>query len=257
MSRNFELLQRLELDRCSSAFPRITPAAQEESASQFSSQLSDDVRTCSPQKQIAIRPEVDAMVQRLFLLSPLERPRVIAISEVGAERHRTSVATEMAHSLARSQTSVCLVDANPDSPGSHEQLGIDNSAGFYDFLRRPSDPMRSFVRAFPASTLSVMTTGSRPQPSCPQSDILSACLGKLRSEFNYVLIDVPDLESDPIGLLALVLTDGVVLVLQAHSTRRDSASKAIQEIKRANGRVLGAVLNDRTFPIPDAIYKRF
>jgi len=52
------------------------------------------------------------------------------------------------------------------------------------------------------------------------------------------------------------LLDGVVLVIKANSSRRDSARDAVQELRSANVRVLGAVLNKRTFPIPERIYKR-
>jgi Mrp family chromosome partitioning ATPase len=50
--------------------------------------------------------------------------------------------------------------------------------------------------------------------------------------------------------------DGVVLVLKANSTRKERARGAVQDLKNAKVRVLGAVLNQRTFPIPDSIYNK-
>jgi Mrp family chromosome partitioning ATPase len=52
------------------------------------------------------------------------------------------------------------------------------------------------------------------------------------------------------------LTDGVVLVLEANSTRKESALKAIESLRAAQIEVLGAVLNKRTFPIPESVYRR-
>jgi Mrp family chromosome partitioning ATPase len=52
------------------------------------------------------------------------------------------------------------------------------------------------------------------------------------------------------------LVDGVALVLKANSSRRDSARDIIQLLQSSNVRVLGAVLNQRTFPIPERIYNR-
>jgi len=52
-------------------------------------------------------------------------------------------------------------------------------------------------------------------------------------------------------------SDGVVLVLKANSSRRDSTREAIQQMQASNVRMLGAVLNQRTFPIPQRIYKHF
>jgi Mrp family chromosome partitioning ATPase len=51
-------------------------------------------------------------------------------------------------------------------------------------------------------------------------------------------------------------SDGIVLVLRANSSRRESARKATQDLQNAKARVLGAVLNQRTFPIPESIYKK-
>jgi len=50
--------------------------------------------------------------------------------------------------------------------------------------------------------------------------------------------------------------DGVVLVVEAHDTKRDVAIRAKQEWERGNTRLLGAVLNNRTFPIPPGLYAR-
>jgi len=44
--------------------------------------------------------------------------------------------------------------------------------------------------------------------------------------------------------------------LQANTTRRETARKVKQEMEAASVRLLGAVLNERTFPIPESIYSR-
>ena len=71
-----------------------------------------------------------------------------------------------------------------------------------------------------------------------------------------MLIDVPPLNqyADAIGLGQL--TDGVVLILEANSTRRESAKKVTESLRASNIPILGAVLNRRTYPIPNALYKK-
>jgi Mrp family chromosome partitioning ATPase len=53
------------------------------------------------------------------------------------------------------------------------------------------------------------------------------------------------------------LADGLVLVLEANSTRREAAMRVTESLSQAQIRVLGAVLNKRTFPIPESLYRRF
>ncbi len=81
-------------------------------------------------------------------------------------------------------------------------------------------------------------------------------LRELRLEFDYTVLHGP-----PAGLCseaALLghLTDGIVLVLEANSTRRVAAQKVKQTLQATNARLLGTVLNQRTFPIPEGIYKK-
>jgi Mrp family chromosome partitioning ATPase len=52
------------------------------------------------------------------------------------------------------------------------------------------------------------------------------------------------------------LTDGIVLILEAGATRREAAQAVTADLRTSKIPILGAVLNKRTFPIPEHIYKR-
>lgn len=57
------------------------------------------------------------------------------------------------------------------------------------------------------------------------------------------------------GMLAANV-DGVVLIVRANRTKREVLTKAEKLVRFGGGRVIGTVLNRRSFPIPEAIYKR-
>jgi Mrp family chromosome partitioning ATPase len=71
-----------------------------------------------------------------------------------------------------------------------------------------------------------------------------------------VLLDVAAMSDANDAVLLGCGTEGVVLVLKANASRRESARTAIHELQSAKARVLGAVLNQRTFPIPETIYNK-
>jgi len=81
-------------------------------------------------------------------------------------------------------------------------------------------------------------------------------LAELRLEFDYTILQGPAAGLSSDATLLGRLSDGVVLVLRANTTRRATAQKAKQMLYSANARLLGTVLSERTFPIPEAIYKR-
>jgi MinD-like ATPase involved in chromosome partitioning or flagellar assembly len=81
-------------------------------------------------------------------------------------------------------------------------------------------------------------------------------LAELRKTFDYVVLYGPPAGAGSEAALLASLCDGMVLVVEANSTRRVAAQKVKERLHAANARLLGTVLSGRTFPIPDAIYRR-
>jgi len=79
---------------------------------------------------------------------------------------------------------------------------------------------------------------------------------ELRAEFDYVLVDAPPVNLYADAILLGQLADGVVLVVQANSTRRETARKVKETLQAAKVNLLGTVLDKRTFPIPEPFYRR-
>lgn len=79
---------------------------------------------------------------------------------------------------------------------------------------------------------------------------------ELREAFDYILISAPALSRETEATLIGQVADGVVLVVEANHTRRETVRRAKEQLESANVRLLGAVLDQRTFPIPERIYKR-
>ncbi len=80
-------------------------------------------------------------------------------------------------------------------------------------------------------------------------------LATLRLEFDYTILQGPAGWHDEAALLGS-LCDGVVLVLRANHTRRLVAQNIAEKLHDAHARLLGAVLTESTFPVPEAIYRR-
>jgi Mrp family chromosome partitioning ATPase len=81
-------------------------------------------------------------------------------------------------------------------------------------------------------------------------------LGEVRREFEYSIVEAPSAgESNEVTAMAQ-FADGIILVLSANKTRRATARKIKETLETAQARLLGTVLSDRVFPIPDAIYRR-
>jgi capsular exopolysaccharide synthesis family protein len=99
--------------------------------------------------------------------------------------------------------------------------------------------------------LKVITSG--PLPPNPAelvtSQRLAQLLGRMRQEFDYVLLDTPPvtLVSDP-AVLAAAHGDGVLLVLDAQNTRRGALRQALRRLEGVGANVLGTVVNNAEVP---------
>jgi hypothetical protein len=82
------------------------------------------------------------------------------------------------------------------------------------------------------------------------------CINLLRSEFDYALIDCSSLKESSDLLSVAPFVDGVILVIEANRTRREQIQHAERTIEKAQGKLLGHILNKRTYMIPDWIYRR-
>lgn len=202
--------------------------------------------------------EEHKLVQRVFLLPGVAAPKVIVFAGVDVGNGSSSLCASAGQALAAQVGKpICVVDGNLRSPRLHDFFGGDNLRGFSECVSQ-SGPIRSFARQCKGSNLWVLTSGfhvAEPQ-ALLNSGRLRQRINELSAEFDYVLIDAPALSACSDASLLGQSADGIVLVIEANATRRETALKCKEALESANIKILGAVLNNRTFPIPEAIYRR-
>jgi Mrp family chromosome partitioning ATPase len=85
---------------------------------------------------------------------------------------------------------------------------------------------------------------------------LAVYFEQLRREYRYILIDCPSLREAEHAVILASLVDGVVLVVEANRTQKDQFHYAERTLEDAGGRILGHVLNKRTYVIPEWLHRR-
>jgi Mrp family chromosome partitioning ATPase len=202
--------------------------------------------------------EIARLVQRVFRTPDGVVPRVLVFAGVEPGAGCTSICAATAETLAAALPGTfCVVDANLRSPALHQYFNLENRVGLADAIVQ-AGPIRSFTQRVEGTNLWVLPSGSVKAGgnALVSSDALQARMVELRSEFNHVLIDSAPLNGyADAGMLGRI-SDGLLLVLQSNATRREAARNVIEGLKSSNVRLLGAVLNKRTFPIPQNLYNR-
>jgi len=200
--------------------------------------------------------EAAKLVQRVFVFSNSHAPRVVVFSSADECNGSGEICFRAGEILAAQRSgSVCLVEANLRAPSLHQFSGLARFPGLTDAMVMPG-PIRDF--GVQVGNLWIVPPGSNR--AATQGHLASGPLrlriGELRKEFDYVLIDAPPVSSCGDAVLLGQLADGVILVVEANSTRRETAWLAKATLEGAKIRLLGGVLNNRTFPIPEALYRK-
>jgi capsular exopolysaccharide synthesis family protein len=256
MSRNFELLKNIGKEQEVFEAPELFVANQEPETVMEAPVLQEP--TIPLNIGVKELEEVSKAVQRLFLVPGSASPRSVVFTGTEPGNGCSWMCARAAEVLAGQVSgTVCVVDANLRAPALHEMFGVPNRQGLSDSLRSV-ERIRGFVGQLSRPNLYLVSCGSPTDnwQALVSSERMRLRLAELSSEFDYVLIDSAAMSVSSDAVVLGGSADGVVLVLKANSSRRESARKAVHELQTARARVLGAVLNQRTFPIPEAIYKK-
>jgi capsular exopolysaccharide synthesis family protein len=185
----------------------------------------------------------------LFSSQQGEIPKVIVLSSPDPGEGKTSTVSNLGIALAEINRRVVIVDGDMRRPRLHRVFGLTGSKGLTDLLRseKPIDqyPIESLVHPTEVPGLYVLPGGSGAVniSNLLYSPRMPELLERLRSEFDTVLIDSPPMLQIPDARVLGRMADGVVLVVRAGQTRRDSAVTASQRFAEDHTRVLGTILN--------------
>lgn len=251
MSRNFELLYQ------SGKMQELLQSQPQHEVLQTAAPVDTTSSTPSIEMGEEVRNEITKLVQSLFRLPDVKGPRRIVFAGNEAGCGCSWTCARVAEVLASQvDASVCVVDGNLRSPSLHEQFGVENHHGLSELLQQ-SEPVREYTHQLSRQNLWLLSCGGAENRHLSLGSArMRTRLAELSSAFDYLLIDTPPLKESNDAVVLGGLTDGVVLVLKANSSRREVARRALQDLQAANVTSLGAVLNQRQFPIPKAIYNR-
>lgn len=167
------------------------------------------------------------------------------------------ICREFAKVLARRlDMSVLLIDADPQGK-QLAHFGIERSAGWSEAVFN-NVPIQYALKQIAASKLFVtqMAIPGESVTKIVHAPEIEAILEELKRQFDYIVIDSLPGTVSVDGLTLSHKVDGVILVVEAESTRWQIVQQTKENIEIRGGNVLGVILNKRRFYIPKFIYDR-
>ncbi len=191
---------------------------------------------------------VKTITTSILLSSPQKPPGIIAITSSQPGEGKTTLAYNIAISMAGLGRKTLLMDGDLRRGSLHEVFGYSNERGLSSVLAGRL-PIEKAIRPTKYSNLYLLPSG--PYPPTPvellSSEGMKELLEKLSRSFRHIIIDTPPLIgiSDPIILSRLA--HKTILVIWAGKTSRKDVMNSLSLLKK-NGIVpLGFILNRMGF----------
>jgi Mrp family chromosome partitioning ATPase len=193
----------------------------------------------------SVNDETLDLVQRIFLLPVEKPPQVVVFAAVDEQGDASGICASVAETLARmSKGPVCLVEGNFRSPNLPGLFGRVNRHGLAEALAG-DEAISTFCQPVAQENLWLLSSGAldASSPSLLTPENLKSRFTELRDAFEFIVVDGPPLGRYAETMIMGRLADGLALVLQAGSTRREAAASAAANLRVANIPIVAAVLN--------------
>jgi non-specific protein-tyrosine kinase len=172
-----------------------------------------------------------------------QHPRVIAVTSSIPSEGKTTVAINLASTLAEAGFSVCLVDADLRRPTIAKVLGLLSPVGLTSVLIHQIELSEAMQNA--GSSFYVLTSG--PTPPNPSEVLASSyvrdVIRSLLDKVDYVVCDTAPLLPVADGSEVAALADGTLLVARHGLTTDAHVKRAVHTLDRVDAKLLGVVLN--------------
>ena len=191
-----------------------------------------------------------ALTSILFSSQNGARPNVLTITSANPSEGKTTIASNLAIALAEVNQRVLLVDGDLRKPRLHDIFNLAKEGGLSEILkdRTPVAEMQlnGSIRQTEVENLWVLPAGEKSHGSTNllYSARMSDLLEKFEQEYDMVLIDTPPMMHIPDARIIGRMSDGVILVIKAGETTRDTAQAVRQRFAEDGTKVLGSILNN-------------
>ena len=180
---------------------------------------------------------------RLYRMRESQPLQSILISSAIPAEGKTMVSTNLAYALVRQRgCRVLLVDADLRSPRVHSLLGAPPTPGLADYLQNTAMEFQVTQRSGENGLCFIPAGTHVTHPSeLISSNRMREFLERMRTLFDWIIIDSPP--ALPVADASVLggLVDGVLFVVRANATPSAASQKAVKELRDAH--IIGVVLN--------------
>jgi capsular exopolysaccharide synthesis family protein len=187
---------------------------------------------------------IDSVRTILMHDSTSKRRQVVLVTSAAAGEGRTTVASQLAASLARAGRRTLLVDGDLRRPRLHELFDVTLEDGLCEVLRAEVD-VADVIRPTHSEGLWLLTAGycDRDAIQALATEQMQPIFDKLRAEYDFIIVDGAPVLGISDALIFGQYSDGVILSVRRDHSQMPKIYQAAEMLRGVGIRVIGAVVN--------------
>lgn len=178
----------------------------------------------------------------------------ILVTSASHGEGKTVISANLAVSLSSIEgKKVLMVDANMRKPDLYKFFEVRPKSNLVEVL---ANGKTIKVDQTDIKNLHLISSEGEAEPSrFLASDTMKMFMKRIKSEYDYVIIDSPALMPYPDASILGFETEGIILVVKFGVTRHEVAERAKSLLDKSQRKILGVVLNNIEYVIPARLYK--
>ena len=187
---------------------------------------------------------IRAIRTNLYFAENGQNNRVIQVTSPVPGDGKSTVASNLAVSIAQSGRSVLLMDADMRRPRIAKLFGLSDTEGIGEVIFETTT-LEAATVSTPIKNLSILaSTNPTPNPSeLVSHQRFLDMLNEVRQAYDYVIIDTPPVLAVADACAVAARADGVVLTLRLRRDAKPTTKEAANTLQAVGARVLGVVVN--------------
>ncbi|BAY86790.1 lipopolysaccharide biosynthesis protein [Calothrix parasitica NIES-267] len=179
----------------------------------------------------------------LKFMSADKELKVIVVTSSVPQEGKSTVAANLATSMAQMERRVLLIDGDLHRPSQHHIWELPNAQGLSNVIVGQVEVMAAIRKGM--DNLDVLTCGAVPPSpaSLLDSKRMASLVESFRSYYDYVIIDAPSLNLAADAATLGQMADGVLLVVRPGVVDSVNAAFACEMLEKSGQNVLGQVVN--------------
>ena len=173
---------------------------------------------------------------------------IIGITSAQPSEGKSTVAINLAYSMAELGKSVILLDCDLRRPSIHANMGIKQTPGLTEVMNGAVNLINAVIRyksSNSSTSFDLIVSGELPDNP---SEILGSkdflqLLKAASDAYDVVILDLPPVNAVIDAAVVAKLTDGLVLVIRENHCPRFVLEDCMEQLKYAKANILGFVMN--------------